>query len=913
MFRKILFGIVVAAILIGGVYWFFYTKEAQIPISKGINAIPMDVAIIFESKQSKNTWKKLSQTNIMWEELLGTQTIAELNKQGTSIDSILQITPEISQLLEEHSFYISAHATAKNNFDLLYVYSLPNLTYKNTVADFFNKKIHFKKIPLKTTIFEGESITTVPTSLSNKIHFAIVQGILILSINEQLVETSIHQLKLGVSLSNDKKFSKIINTSGKNVDANVYINYKKFPELISPTLFNLSEKTLEPLSSFADYSSWDISIKPNALGLSGFTYASDSSYTFLSLFSKQKPQEAEVIKIIPSSCAILLFLGMSDVNSYHQEYKKYLAAKKQLNDYNKFIQQINKKYSFDIENLMLSWMDNEMAFVITKPISSDFKNNSYAIIRSNNIGDAMNTLNEISNSTKENESKLDSANYKGHNINYLNISNLLPQLLGPQFNKITNNYYISIDNYIVFANTTEALRNFIDNIETNKTLFNDKNYKTFSENISAESNVYLYNCISRSKNIYSAFVKEDLVKELELKEELLKNFEAIGIQFSSNNKLFYSNIYLKYNPEQKQETGTLWETKLDTTISNKPYLLINHKTKAKEVFVQDDANKIYLISNTGKIIWTKQLKEKIMSDVIQVDVLKNDKLQMVFNTRSFIYMFDRNGNDMEGFPIKLRSPATNAISVIDYEKNRDYRIFLATENKRIVCYKANGEQLTAFAFDKTINQVFLPLHYFIANNKDHLCAIDVKGEIYILDRKGAIRVKMTEQMEQGIRNFFVEPGKDYNKSYIIAADTLGNIIKISLTNHKESIKIQDFETSPYFDFKDINNDKTKEFIFLTRNELKVFSPDKSLLFKYEFENKISQIPLFFIFPDGTGKIGVTSEESNELFLFNDNGSLFNSFPINGNTAFSIGDLNNEGNYNLVTGSSENSIFVYQLK
>ena len=465
----------------------------------------------------------------------------------------------------------------------------------------------------------------------------------------------------------------------------------------------------------------------------------------------------------------------------------------------------------------------------------------------------------------------------------------------------------------MFANTDDALRSFINDFENNKTLANNKNYQAFSENVSKEANLFIYSSIARSSNIYSSFVTEDLSQEIEKQIKLIQKFEGVGIQFTFNNKLFYSTIYLKYNPEIKQEISTLWETKLDTTISSKPYLVINHTTKAKEIFVQDDGNKIYLISNTGKIIWSKQLHDKIMSDVVQVDVLKNNKLQLLFNTRSAIYMYDRNGNDMKGFPIKLKSPATNALSVFDYEKNRDYRIFVASENKKITCFKPDGEEVSGFKFDKTTSLVYMPIQYFRADNKDHICAIDVKGKIYILDRQGEIRIKIKEQLAPGIRNFFIEPGKDYSKSYIVAADTLGNVIKISLSGDKENIRFQNFETSPYFDYKDINNDKTKEFIFLTRNKLKVFSADKSLIFSYEFPTKLSGAPLFFLFPDGSKKIGVVSEEENKLYLFNESGSLYNGFPLTGKTYFSIGDINNEGIINLITGSSDSSIYVYQLE
>jgi hypothetical protein len=268
---------------------------------------------------------------------------------------------------------------------------------------------------------------------------------------------------------------------------------------------------------------------------------------------------------------------------------------------------------------------------------------------------------------------------------------------------------------------------------------------------------------------------------------------------------------------------------------------------------------------------------------------------------------------MKGFPVELKSPATNPISIVDYENNLDYRIFVACEDKSILCFKPDGQLVDGFKSEKTKDFVYLPIKHSKINNKDNLFIIDVSGMIYILDRHGEPRIKIKEKISYGIRNFYIEEGKDYNKTNIIAADTLGNITKLALTGDTEKMKFQDFETSPYFEYRDINNDKTKEYIFLTRNEIKVFNPDKTLLFKYEFGSPVSQAPQIFIFPDGNAKIGVVSESAGELYLFNNNGSLYNLFPLTGKTQFSIGDLNNEGFYNLVTGSPGKSIYVYQLE
>jgi hypothetical protein len=913
MRKKIVFASFVSVFIAICIYWFFYTREARTPVTEGINAIPTNAALIFESKQSKNTWKKLSQTNIMWEELLGTNTFAKLHLQASYIDSLLELNPAISQLLDDHSVFISAHPSPKDHFSFLFVYSLPNRTYQAELEDFFTRLNTEREIAY--TSFENERTGTLRAADKGPLFFSFVEGTLILSADQDLLQESIHQLHSGISSAKDKNFSKVLNTAGKKVDANLYINYKNFPQLLQHFILPAYGKEASSFADFAAYSGWDITVKPNSLMLSGFTVADDSlKKSYLGIFNNQKPQHIELTKIIPQKTALMIFYGISNMKNFRSDYQNYLKTTGRLSAYIQFTQDINTAYHLDIEKAMTEWIDNEMALVVTEPDSEDFGNSSFAVMHTNNMEAALNNLSAITDSVKHFEKgKTDTSGYRGHTIRTLGIPHVLPRLFGWQFEKIDSSFFTAINDYIIFGNSKEALRMFIDAAENNRTLGSNKNYTAFAENISSEANMYIYSSIGRSTPIYKTFLNPEFSAGINKHEELFRKFEAAGIQFSVNNKLYYSNVFLKYNPEYKQEAGTLWESKLDSTLSNKPFLLINHNTKASEVLVQDDANKIYLISNTGKIIWTKQLHEKIMSDVFQLDVLKNNKLQMIFNTRSAIYMFDRNGNDMKGFPVALKSPATNSISVIDYEKNRDYRIFIACENLKVLCFNANGEAVDGFDFDRTVNPVYSPLQYFRTANKDHLCLLDAKGKIYILDRHGEIRVKMKEQLGAGIRSYCFESGKDYIKSYLIAADTLGNVMKVNLAGDIEKIKFQDFETSPYFEYRDINNDKTKEYIFLTRRELKVFNADKTLLFNYDFGADISQAPQIFQFPDGSCKIGVTSELTQELFLFNENGSLFNGFPLKGKTSFGIADMNNEGNINLVTGSADNSIYVYQLR
>ncbi len=909
MVRKIVSVVMVVCCLAGGIAWFVYLKQMNTPVSEGINAIPVNAVMVMESRQARKLWRKLSQTNLMWEELLGTELVGRMNGVGRSIDSLLELNKDVGSALDNHSVFVSAHVSSSSELDLLYIYSMPNLTYETYFEDFLKS---IDKNAQKQD-YAGVAIGRLKLSPRKGLYYAFQDGILMMSEQEDLVKESIRQLKSGNSLVKDASFGKVVGSAGKNADASVYVNYKTFPKLLR--LFSSSKlgTRLEDVSHFADCSGWDVQVKANALSLTGFTQVSDSTRSYLRVFSNQKPQEIEMTKVIPNSTAQFLFFGVSNFSTFYRDSKleEQTDAHHAANEV--LLSSINTRYEVNVANCFLNWMNNEMAMVVTEPSGENLMEKSYGVFRSNNIKNAVGSLTDLAKQINKTEgTKLDTARYRDHTITLLPLPTIIPLLFGNQFAELKNNYFTSLGNYVVVGNSAEALHPFIDAYENHKTLSEEKSYKDFSSNLSSETNLYFYSSIPRSSLIYGSMLNKKCGDDLTKHLKLTKKFEGVAIQFSSNKKSFYSTIFLKYNSEQKQESSTLWESVLDTTISSKPWMVLNHLSNTKEIVVQDDAYKLYLISATGKILWRKQLDGKIMSDLLQVDALKNNKLQLLFNTMNRIYVIDRNGNDLKGFPINLKSPATNALALIDYENNKEYRIFIATENKHILCYKINGELVNGFKFDKTKATVFLPITYFRANNKDHLGVVDVKGNVYIMDRHGESKLTTKEQMPTGMANFFVESGKDYAHTFVIGCDTLGNVIKLSLSGDGENIKFQSFETSPYFYYYDINRDDKKEYIFLTRNELKVFSQDKSLLYKYEFKDTVSGGVQLFTSGDGNVQLGVVSESANELFLINENGLLNSDFPLSGKTSFSIGDMNGEGLNNVVTGGGDKRIYVYQL-
>jgi hypothetical protein len=174
-------------------------------------------------------------------------------------------------------------------------------------------------------------------------------------------------------------------------------------------------------------------------------------------------------------------------------------------------------------------------------------------------------------------------------------------------------------------------------------------------------------------------------------------------------------------------------------------------------------------------------------------------------------------------------------------------------------------------------------------------------------------LSLKEKLNAPVTQIVVEAGKDLSRTRIVSADSFGNVSRLTLSDDLERMHFMDFEDTPGFEYRDIDGDGNREFIFLDAHRLMLFNQDKAPVMSYTFESKPDPVPQVFYFDTKDVRIGVRCPEKAELHLINNGGSDAEGFPVTGSTAFSIGKLNGDAGLTLVCGNNGKYLCAYSLR
>lgn len=883
-------------------------------------AIPVDATFIFETHDLQALTYILRDNNQVWNELIAIPDLATADESLAFADSLTSQDPLWMAVARSGNMLLSFHPTKGGKLEFLIVSSLPREANEKRFLEYIHASYPVLGMDKKNIAGDRIYLLHFPWhGKENTLSLCFLKNILFLSSSSPLIEKALAQVKEDKPLSSE--FARISLTAGKRVPANIYFSFKNMAVFLKGLCHENFTDDVAQWSGLAAWSALDINLKTNAFLLNGFTIPHESVPDLLAVFMKEKPQSFRIGEVLPANTSMFLSMAFGSPVKFRKNMDLYLKSKglsnKRLGWQDELIQQTGS----DPGEVFYPVAEHEVCFVIADfPDLTEAENRFFVMGTTGKsltegklirfIQDAQ-ALSQEPSQPEKTEEQIDEETVL--TVYSLPASQLPAYLFGDLFRGPAFRYAAFYENYLLFGNSPGALRKYVHDNILKKTLSNEVSYKEVTGYLSSEYNFYFYANILHAEALFKKYLTKDLYEAYVQYKDIFRKIRGLGCQFSADSGMLYNNIFLKYSPVYTEEAKTMWESLLDTTVLTKPQFVENHYTGEKEIVVQDALNQVYLINGAGRILWKVRLDEPILSEIFQIDFYRNGKYQLLFSTRNKIHLIDRIGNYVERYPISLRSPATNGMALFDYDRNKDYRIAVACADKKVYLYTKEGTILKDWRFEGAEHEINLPLQHIRLEDKDYLVFSDNR-KTYLLDRRGSPRVTMQEPFIKSKNNGFVLEDRRNLPARLVTTDEKGTICFLYFTGTMDKVEIKSFSPEHFFDYQDINGDGAREYIFADGNVLEVYRKNKSLLFRMEFGEKITDPPNIYQFAYNDLKIGIVMPLENRIYLVNNDGSVFHGFPLQGRTQFSIGKLKRSGNsFNLIVGNEDNFLLNYSVE
>lgn len=838
--RKIAFYIFLAVSLGVAVWAYFRLKESKAPETSVKEHIPNTASAVIETRHIHDLVQQLTRQNLIWNSLLTEEVFANAQKGIQYLDSLTRASEEVSSILEDNPVYWSFVKEGAKNEHLIQ-FKLKEQKDAELMEQFFS---HVFKQNNSVSSFKAYDV-----SVNGKAWLAAcLNGIVYFSSDLSLLQKST-QLQKNESLAESQAFLQLQKLNGRQT-TEVFLNHR---------LSGLLNKHL-----FTNQSLFSLGIELNELSCTGYTI-SDSA-TFFSVIAGQKETEFRQLEKLPDHVASLMGVSLSQPAQFFKD-NEILLPPALVEKNEKAWQTVNDSALYNMQQevyentgggLILGnyWLEDQAEELLQLSIEDEAKAEQFLKV----ISDSLLHVNELP---------------------VFHIRESYTQLFSFYDATSPMSYGCIVSGDLILMSSKAMANYYASCMKNSSILGKNTTFMAYANDNLFEPSQYVY------------YENYDLIK-LSNFQRLINSMELntgddVLSHLSLSMKAYHGALQMRLHATHKQEQASsesskdvLWSYSADSSVTSPVFVFTNHLTQEHELCFQDQTHTLYLISSTGKALWKKLINEPIRSDIHTVDLFKNGKLQMLFNTDNYLHLIDRNGNYVQGYPVKLPQRATSAMTVLDYDKTRDYRIFIACADKKIYNYSLYGIKTEGYTPLRTDHVVRLPVHYAKVGASDYLITIDEGGKLYAFSRKGEGRIDFKNKAVESLQNLYVLTGTNLDNTKIIYVDDRNNLLnKISLSDKKEAFKLGDELHGFHATFDLLNDDKQMDMILYGDGAIHAYDLFSGKLLESYNEQAVYRAATF-----------AYTENSQQIMAFDQAGEKLDLIDLSGKPLYSIGNVTN---------------------
>jgi hypothetical protein len=527
-----------------------------------------------------------------------------------------------------------------------------------------------------------------------------------ISSSKILIQNVLNQSKSGFNIANNNAFNKLWVNANSSDALNLFFQHEE----VSAVGRWFMDEDWSWMENLAVWSEADIDFGQGRVLMTSVSINPDSAQVFLSTFNESSTN-TDVSGIIAASASHAVKMNVGNTSEWIRSFNVYRGKEQRLK------QALSVLEPLHLDPMTAStWFEGGFVHI-------GYGQEKVIAAKLNDDSDLEEVLKKASEGSRL---------FQGHRVGTLKKQNkfLFSALFGWWYKNLDTPSWMIYKDWLLVSTSQETLEVYSNELAAKATWSSVKSLDGLAKGIDKKGHfAFALKATSEAANRY-----------LNLSLDEHSNEYVIHGNLAVKNALTFGNARMYEVEKNEVESSTyLWSTALESSIISGPWLVKNHRTGKYDIIVQDDENALYWINSDGTIEWKKSLNQPITGVVHQVDLFKNQKYQLLFTTISRLHCIDVLGRDVENYPIKLPENTDVGLSVLDYDKNRNYR-FLVPAGTKLYNFSSEGNLIQgwnthAAAEEKLIQRPLL----FQKNGKDYIVTSTAQ-KLLILNRRGEIRI-----------------------------------------------------------------------------------------------------------------------------------------------------------------------------
>ncbi|MFD2033236.1 hypothetical protein ACFSKL_00455 [Belliella marina] len=901
--KRILVSLLVISILVGG--YFFYHSSYWKGEKNALEVISQDAIFVFETNEPVLAWNQLVSQPI-WERLAELPSVKNAESQLVSLDSLVGRSGNLDRSLKGNQFVVSLHAVGRDEFDFLFTLSFKNGSDQEFITSLEKNLPELSQITSRNysqvPVYEFQSV-----NLERNLTYAKVNNIIVASYTSFLVEEAIrlsqNSSEPNFKTSNQELFKALPKPTGLGV---FRLASSGLSKLVSGISRNDNLNLVKQFAKNEVSGNFELNFSEGKIALTGSSFFQKGQKVD---FSKGQKGIKEITNFIPNRTSVLFRYSLQNADQLAAFRNEDFQPKSTLAG------EIEKNL---IQKDFLKKLTGDLIFMVFEtPINQE--EDRIILIQTDELESQLDLLKKFDLGAGNTETASGFVDYyKEMEIFVIGTEEFPAHLFDGKFRGFQETYIVGLEGMLVFANSVKALRVYLDDISGDNTWGKSLQQKRIAGSLSNTSGFDFVINVPRIWSTLEGISSPNWKVFFQKYAPQLKSLDIMSVAVSDEGSMHRTNIAFSYQLKPiKAVSGVVLtenrSVKFRDNLIYGPKSIQNFNDKSFEFVVQDELKQVHLLTGEGELVFSQALEDPIVSDVFQVDFYKNGKLQLLFATAKKIYIIDRLGGILPGYPLEIPGANITHLNLVDYDNNKDYRFFVGTDQAELYLFNKEGDALEGWnPRSISSNLVVNPSHHRIVGVGDHMLALDTDGSLYFFNRRGEKVLDSPINLgETQSSDYIIIQRGSASSSRLTTVTEKGEIVSVNFKGEVGYLHqlVRPDKDSKFFLIKDQKDDR---FLYAVHefNKVSVMNADYQELFSY---NIFSEELEFQFFSFGSDKnIFVVIDPIQEFtYLFNLNGELLNTLPISSKNKVEIKYSSSQNEYSIFAVSG-NSFVEYRL-